>query len=205
MILLIDNYDSFVYNLYQQVAEIEKNRHYSSKGIVSENLCIFRNDKITLDEIEQMQPKGIMLSPGPGRPEDAGICIALIQAFSGRIPILGVCLGHQAIALAFGGRVISAPEIIHGKPENIFHCRQHLYKNMQLPFVAGRYHSLIVEKQTLPKDLIVEAETKQGLLMGMRHQSHLTFGVQYHPESILTPEGSLLLENFVDLCQGSVV
>jgi anthranilate synthase component II len=189
MILIIDNYDSFVYNLYQQVAQTEK------------NLSVFRNDKITVDDIDQMQPKGIILSPGPGRPEDAGICVALIQAFSGRIPILGVCLGHQAIALAFGGQVVSAKQIVHGKPETIFHYRQHLYKNMPLPFTAGRYHSLMVDKATLPADLIIESETKLGLLMGMRHQSHLTFGVQYHPESILTPEGPLLLKAFIDLCQ----
>jgi anthranilate synthase/aminodeoxychorismate synthase-like glutamine amidotransferase len=189
MILLIDNYDSFVYNLYQQIAQTEK------------KLRVFRNDKITLADIEQMQPKGIILSPGPGRPEEAGICVELIRAFSGRIPILGVCLGHQAIAVAFGGQVISAEQIIHGKPETIFHYRQHLYRNMPLPFTAGRYHSLMVDKTTLPVVLIIESETKQGLLMGMRHQSHPTFGVQYHPESILTPEGPLLLKAFIELCQ----
>ncbi len=185
MILLIDNYDSFVYNLYQQLAQ------------GTEQIQIFRNDKISLSDIEAMQPTHIVLSPGPGRPEDAGICVDLIRQFSGRVPILGVCLGHQAIGVAFGGQVVAASKIVHGKPETIFHSRQNLYQHMPCPFTAGRYHSLIIERATLPAELIVEAETSEGLIMGVRHKSHPTFGVQYHPESILTPDGPILLQEFV--------
>ncbi len=188
MILLIDNYDSFTQNLYQQLAQFEK-------------VVVFRNDQLTLEEIAVMQPKGIVISPGPGRPEDAGICIPLIQQFSGQIPILGVCLGHQALAIAYGGKVISAPEIVHGKDAAVFHYRQHLYRQMPLPFMAARYHSLLVERENLPKELLVEAETADGLIMGVRHQYYLTFGVQFHPESVLTPQGNILLHEFVKLCK----
>ncbi|HVV67853.1 MAG TPA: aminodeoxychorismate/anthranilate synthase component II [Gammaproteobacteria bacterium] len=186
MILLIDNYDSFTQNLYQALASFEK-------------VSVFRNDKITLEEITLMQPTGIVLSPGPGRPEDAGICVALIQRFSGQIPILGVCLGHQALAIALGGQVIGAEEIVHGKAAAVFHYRQHLYQQMPLPFMAARYHSLVVSRENLPAELLVEAETADGLIMGMRHAYHPTFGVQFHPESVLTPEGNVLLQEFVKL------
>ncbi len=191
MILLIDNYDSFVYNLYQYIAEL---------GI---ELRVVRNDQISLEEIEALKPQGIILSPGPGRPEDAGICVDLIRQFSGKIPILGVCLGHQAMAVAFGGQVISANEIIHGKSSQIFHYRQQLYKNMPLPFQAGRYHSLMVAKENLPAELMIEAETSNGLIMGMRHREHASFGVQFHPESILTPEGKIYLQEFAQLAMAS--
>jgi anthranilate synthase component II len=190
MIVIIDNYDSFVQNLYQQVAQFDQ-------------VSVFRNDQITLKEIADLRPQGIILSPGPGRPEDAGICVPVIKEFSAKIPILGVCLGHQALGLAFGGKVISADKIIHGKPATIFHYRQCLYRNMPLPFVAGRYHSLIVARENLPSELVIEAETPDGLIMGMRHREHLAFGVQFHPESILTPQGNIFLKEFVDLCQHS--
>lgn len=189
MILIIDNYDSFVYNLYQLVAP------------TIDRVDVVRNDQITLAEIAAMQPQGIIISPGPGRPENAGICVDLIQKFSGKIPILGVCLGHQALGFAFGGNVVSAGEIVHGKPETIFHYRQHLYRNMPLPFTAGRYHSLIVARENLPAEFIIEAETMDGLIMGMRHKEHPTFGVQFHPESVLTPDGDKLLNAFSELVQ----
>lgn len=187
MILLIDNYDSFVYNLYQNVAQYDA------------DVRVVRNDQITLAEIAKLSPQGIILSPGPGRPEDAGICVELIKQFSGKVPLLGVCLGHQAMAVAFGGKVISANEIVHGKSVPVFHYRQNLYSKMPLPFAAARYHSLIVSRADLPEAFIVEAETTDGLIMGMRHRTHLTFGVQFHPESILTPDGSIMLKEFVNL------
>jgi anthranilate synthase/aminodeoxychorismate synthase-like glutamine amidotransferase len=187
MILIIDNYDSFVYNLYQIIAPMV------------DAVKVIRNDRITLADIESLQPQGIILSPGPGRPEDAGICVDIIQKYSGKIPILGVCLGHQAIAVAYGGEVISAGEIIHGKPETVFHTQQNIYRDMPQPFIAGRYHSLIVAPESLPADLIVDAKTQASLIMGMRHITHATFGVQFHPESILTPEGNTLLSAFCAL------
>lgn len=189
MILLIDNYDSFTYNLYQIF--VEYNREVE----------VIRNDKCTLAELGQQSFQGIVISPGPGRPEDAGICIPLIKHYSGKLPILGICLGHQAIAAAFGGNVIQAPAIIHGKPATIFHQNGLLYETIPSPFRAGRYHSLIVEKSSLPETLIVEAETQEGLIMGLRHRDHLTFGMQFHPESILTPMGPLLCQRFVDICE----
>lgn len=189
MIIIIDNYDSFTYNLYQGIAE-----RYP-------DVRVFRNDKVTVDQVRALNPKGIILSPGPGRPEDAGICVELIQKLSPSLPILGVCLGHQAIATAFGGNVIQANEIVHGKPGFIFHYRDHLFDDMSLPFKAGRYHSLIVEKESLPKELHIEAENENGLIMAIKHKHYPCYGIQFHPESILTPEGERLLMNFIDLCQ----
>lgn len=188
MIILIDNYDSFTWNLYQQLAQF---------GAVK----VYRNDQIQLKDIKALRPQAIVLSPGPGRPEDAGICIPLLYQFSGQIPILGVCLGHQALAIAFGGQVVRAPEIIHGKAVPVFHDRQGLYRSLPSPFMAGRYHSLVVDRQSLPNILSVEAETAEGMIMGMRHVLHPTFGVQFHPESLLTPEGNSLLEAFVGLSE----
>jgi anthranilate synthase component 2 len=187
MILIIDNYDSFTYNLYQVIAAMEK------------DVRVIRNDQITVEEVQRLNPKAIFLSPGPGRPEDAGICMELIKACAPQIPIFGVCLGHQAIAAAFGGNVISAGDIVHGKPAVIFHHRAGLFKGMPLPFEAGRYHSLMVEKSSLPTDLVVEAETSDGLIMAIRHTRYACYGVQFHPESILTPQGHTLIRNFLCL------
>ena len=188
MIILIDNYDSFTYNLYQQIAQF-----YGS-------VKVFRNDHITIKEIASFKPIGIVLSPGPGRPENAGICIELIQSLQ-NIPVLGVCLGHQAIVSAFGGNIIGASEIVHGKSEKIFHTRQSLYQNMPLPFEAGRYHSLMTDKNALPDNLIIEAENAAGLIMGIRHKNLPLYGTQFHPESILTPQGALFMQNFINICR----
>lgn len=185
MILLIDNYDSFTYNLYQLLSQLEK------------DVEVTRNNQITLEAIEQMAPKKIVLSPGPGRPSDAGICIKLIQKFRQTIPILGVCLGHQAIAEAMGGKVIQAAKIVHGKETFIFHNRKHIFKNMPLPFRAGRYHSLIVERETLPERISIEAENGEEIIMAIKLKEYPVYGVQFHPESILTPDGARLIENFV--------
>ena len=187
MLLLIDNYDSFTYNLYQVFAEL------------GEEVKVVKNDQITLEEIEQLAPKGIILSPGPGGPESAGICLSLIEKFGPKIPLLGVCLGHQAIGQVFGAKVVrSSSEIFHGKYSLIFHSRKGLFKGMPLPFQGGRYHSLLVEK--LPPELVVDAETPEGLIMGMHHQKYPVYGIQFHPESILTPEGKMILKNFLELC-----
>lgn len=191
MILLIDNYDSFTYNLYQMIASL------------GEEVFVVRNDKISLEEILRLQPSGVVLSPGPGRPEEAGICVELIQYFikeKKEIPLLGVCLGHQAIGHALGCHIISAPEMMHGKSDYIFHYRKNFYQKLPLPFQAGRYHSLIVERDSLSPELVIEAENGSGLIMGMRHHELPIYGIQFHPESILTPQGQLLLEHFVDKC-----
>lgn len=184
MILIIDNYDSFTYNLYQSLA------------VLYPDVRVVRNDRITVNEVKQLQPRGIILTPGPGRPEQAGICVELIRALSST-PLLGVCLGLQAIVTAFGGKVIQADEIVHGKHELIFHHRRGIYQSLPLPFQAGRYHSLIADRETLPDTLIVEAENGAGLVMGLRHIELPIFGVQFHPESILTPMGQQLMQHFV--------
>ena len=186
MILLIDNYDSFTYNLFQAIAPFDP------------DIKVVRNDQITVDQIRAMNVCGIVLSPGPKRPEDAGICIELIQQMFTDIPILGVCLGHQAIGAAFGALVARAPEILHGKESLIFHGRGRLFHYMKLPFRAGRYHSLIVKD--LPEDLICTAEDEKGNIMAIAHRKFPVFGVQFHPESILTPEGSRIIQNFVEIC-----
>lgn len=193
MIFIIDNYDSFTYNLYQLVASFY------------DNVRVFRNDQITIADIKHQQPKGIILSPGPGRPEKAGICMDLIRAIvTGEIQrsaLLGVCLGHQAIVAALGGHVVQANEIVHGKDDHIYHQQQGLYQFLSQPFKAGRYHSLIAKRETLPDTLLIEAENKEKLIMGIRHQSLPIYGVQFHPESILTPEGSQLLKSFIAICE----
>ena len=193
MILIIDNYDSFTYNLYQALA------------IITDNVKVIRNDAITIDEIRELNPLGIILSPGPGRPENAGICIDIIKNLGANTPLLGVCLGHQAIGVAFGGTVDRASEPLHGKDSLIFHNNGLIFKNVSLPFKAGRYHSLIVEKNTLPNELIIEAEDANGSIMALSHRSYPIYGVQFHPESILTPEGGVMLKNFVEKCNAKTI
>jgi anthranilate synthase component 2 len=187
-ILIIDNYDSFTYNLYQIVAQ-----HCNAVQVI-------RNDKITVDEIKHMDPAGIILSPGPGRPEDAGICVELIKSLVNQIPILGVCLGHQAIAVAFGAKVTAIKEVAHGKKTTVFHQGQDLFQSMPLPFVAGRYHSLIVERDSLPASLLIQAENDQRIIMAIKHHDFPVYGVQFHPESILTPDGNRIVEQFLKVC-----
>jgi anthranilate synthase component 2 len=186
MILVIDNYDSFTYNLYQLIASIQ--------GQVK----VVRNDRITLEDIASLQPQAIILSPGPGRPEEAGICLNAIRAFAPIIPILGVCLGHQAIGLAFGAQIVPAPDILHGKKSLIFHRRQGIFKGMMLPYHAGRYHSLLVDKKTLPACLNIEAEDAHEAVMAIKHKEFPCYGLQFHPESILTTQGDLLVRNFLN-------
>lgn len=184
MILIIDHYDSFTYNLYQAIAVFYK------------DVQVVRSS-ISIEEIEKLAPKGIILSPGPGRPEDAGVFLEAIRHFRGRTPIFGICLGHQAIGLEFGGKVIQSPEISHGKESLVFHTRKNLFKGMPLPFKAGRYHSLAV----LGGNLEIEAETAEGIVMAVKHPIYPIYGVQFHPESILTPEGERILQNFVEICK----
>jgi anthranilate synthase/aminodeoxychorismate synthase-like glutamine amidotransferase len=185
MLLLIDNYDSFTYNLYQYLAEL------GAEPLVR------RNDEITVAEAEALHPTHIMLSPGPCTPREAGVCVALIQELGPRIPTLGVCLGHQCIGAAFGGAVVRAPEPVHGKVSQINHRGVGVFRGLPSPFAATRYHSLIVERATLPAELEVTAETDDGLVMGLRHRKYPIEGVQFHPESILTREGKRLLANFL--------
>jgi anthranilate synthase/aminodeoxychorismate synthase-like glutamine amidotransferase len=185
MLLLIDNYDSFTYNLYQYLAEL------GAEPLVR------RNDEITAAEAEELQPTRLVLSPGPCTPREAGVCVALIQALGPRIPILGVCLGHQCIGAAYGGVVARAPEPVHGKLSQIRHRGLGIFRDLPSPFAATRYHSLIVERATLPAELEVTAETDGGLVMGLRHREYPIEGVQFHPESILTREGNRLLANFL--------
>ena len=188
MILMIDNYDSFTYNLVQYL------------GGFGEKVLTFRNDKIDLAMINSLRPKGIIISPGPGRPEDAGISCAVIKGFSGRIPILGVCLGHQAVGYCFGGKIVGAKKLMHGKTSLIYHSKKDIFRKIPNPFLATRYHSLIVERKSLPDSLIVTAQTKEKEIMGLRHKDYPVWGVQFHPESILTVSGKDILNNFIKLC-----
>ncbi len=184
-VLVIDSYDSFTYNLVQQIGRL----HWDVR--------VVRNDCITPDEIAVMGPRAIVLSPGPGHPDDAGVLIPAIQRFSGAIPILGVCLGHQAIAAAFGGRVVRADRIMHGKTSPVFHDGSSLFAGAAQPLTATRYHSLLVDRETLPSCLDVSAWTTDGEIMGLRHRQHLVEGIQFHPESFLTEDGDRLLANFL--------
>jgi para-aminobenzoate synthetase component II len=186
MILLIDNYDSFTYNLAQFL------------GQLGEKLEVRRNDQITLDEIADRKPQRIVISPGPGEPQNAGICIDVIHQFTGKIPILGVCLGHQAIGYAFGGNVVRAPTLMHGKTSRIHHDSKTIFRELPQDFVATRYHSLIVENKGFPSELEISAET-DGLIMGLRHRKLQLEGVQFHPESVLTEVGMQMLRNFLSL------
>ncbi|MCC6173660.1 MAG: aminodeoxychorismate/anthranilate synthase component II [Chloroflexi bacterium] len=186
-LLLIDNYDSFTYNLYQYLSEL------------GASVEVRRNDAISLDEIERIHPDGLVLSPGPGRPEDAGVCVAVVQRFAGRTPLLGVCLGHQAIVSAYGAKIVAAPELVHGKTSEVFHNSAGLYRGLPSPFKAVRYHSLVAEPNRVPDDLIVDARTADGVIMGVHHRNLPLYGVQFHPESILTEGGKQLLQNFLDV------
>ncbi len=185
MLLMIDNYDSFTYNLVQYFGEL---------GVLPE---VRRNDKISVDEIIELNPRAIVLSPGPCSPNEAGVCLELIEKLHARFPILGVCLGHQAIGQAFGGKVIRASHVLHGKTSPIFHDGKTLFQNLTNPFEATRYHSLLVERHSLPDCLEVSAWTQEGEIMGLRHRRFPVEGVQFHPESILTREGKSLLKNFL--------
>jgi anthranilate synthase/aminodeoxychorismate synthase-like glutamine amidotransferase len=187
MILMVDNYDSFTFNLVQYLGEL------------GEELCVHRNDQITLEEISQMRPDLIMISPGPCTPNEAGISVPIVEHFSGKIPILGVCLGHQSIAQAFGGKVVRAERIMHGKTSPVFHDGKTLFTGLPSPFQATRYHSLMVEKASLPSCLEVSAWTEEGEIMGIRHKDLLVEGLQFHPEAILTEHGKELLRNFIEL------
>jgi anthranilate synthase/aminodeoxychorismate synthase-like glutamine amidotransferase len=186
MLLMIDNYDSFTYNLVQYLAEL------------GEEIRVFRNDKISIEDIDNLKPRGLTISPGPGRPREAGISLAVIRHFAGKIPILGVCLGHQSIGEAFGGRVIQAKNIMHGKTSLIHHDNKGVYKDLTNPFEATRYHSLVIEKTSLPACLKVSAESEDGEIMGVRHNEYHIEGIQFHPESILTGVGKDLLKNFLN-------
>jgi anthranilate synthase/aminodeoxychorismate synthase-like glutamine amidotransferase len=191
VIAIIDNYDSFVFNLAQAF------------GALGEDVRVFRNDALTTADIAAMKPDALVLSPGPGRPEDAGVTMNAVQYLSDRVPTLGVCLGHQAIAAAFGGRVIRAGEARHGKSSEVEHDGADLFEGLPPKFAAGRYHSLVAERSSLPSCLRVNAWTDDGTIMGVRHESRPLFGVQFHPESVLTPEGVKLLRNFTSIARRS--
>jgi anthranilate synthase/aminodeoxychorismate synthase-like glutamine amidotransferase len=189
---MIDNYDSFTYNLVQYLGEL------------GEDIRVFRNDKISIKDIEALNPERIVISPGPCSPKEAGISIEVVKYFVGRIPILGVCLGHQSIGAAFGGDIISAPTLMHGKTSLIYHDGQTIFRDLPVPFEATRYHSLVIKKETLPHCLQISAWTSDGVIMGVRHKETIVEGVQFHPESILTTVGKDLLRNFIKLKIGNV-
>ena len=187
MIVMLDNYDSFTYNLVQYLCEL------------GAEVAVFRNDEISIQKIEAMQPSHIVISPGPCTPNEAGICLELIARLAGRVPILGVCLGHQAIGQAFGGRVVRASRVMHGKTSRIRHDENGIFKEIPNDFVATRYHSLVVERDSLPDCLVVSAESEDGEIMGLRHRSLAVEGVQFHPEALLTEHGHRMLQNFIDI------
>jgi anthranilate synthase component 2 len=185
MLLMIDNYDSFTYNLVQYLGEL------------GEDVKVYRNDEITLDEIKALAPERIVISPGPCTPNEAGVSVPLIRRFAGEIPILGVCLGHQSIGQAFGGRIVHAKQVMHGKTSHIHHADQGVFHGLPQPLTATRYHSLVIERESLPAELEVTAWTDDGEIMGVRHRMLPVEGVQFHPESILTEQGHALLGNFL--------
>jgi len=192
MLLMIDNYDSFTYNLVQYFGEL------------GEEIEVFRNDKISIPEIEKLNPAMLVISPGPGTPKDAGVSLDMINHFKGKIPILGVCLGHQCIGEVFGGKIVSAPRLMHGKTSFIHHEGKDIFQGLSNPFEATRYHSLVVEKKSIPDCLEITAWTDQQEIMGLKHKNYLVIGVQFHPESILTKEGKQLLKNFLNLSQEGI-
>jgi len=183
--LLIDNYDSFTYNLVQAFAAM------------GASVMVYRNDAITVEEALAHEPTHLVISPGPGRPDDAGVSLSMIEAFAGRVPIFGVCLGHQSIVQQHGGRIVRAERLMHGKTSMVKHDGESIFTGLSNPFEVGRYHSLCAEEETLPEDLIVTAQTERGEIMGVRHKTLQIEGVQFHPESVLTPEGDDLMANFM--------
>ena len=187
MILMIDNYDSFTYNLVQYL------------GVLGAEVEVRRNDQTSLEEVQSMAPERLVISPGPGVPQSAGIIIPLIQQFYQKLPILGVCLGHQAVGVAFGGRIVRAMHLMHGKVSQIYHDGRGVFRAVPDPFVATRYHSLAVEEKSLPACLEISAKTEDGEIMGLRHRDYPVHGIQFHPESILTEEGMNILQNFLNL------
>jgi anthranilate synthase/aminodeoxychorismate synthase-like glutamine amidotransferase len=187
MILMIDNYDSFTYNLVQYL------------GQLGQDVMVYRNDEITLDEIGKLAPDAIFLSPGPCTPKEAGITVDVIREFHKSIPIMGVCLGHQAIGYAFGGNVVRAGRLMHGKTSPIINDGKTIFKGLPNPFAAGRYHSLLVERTSLPSCLEISAETEEGEIMGIRHRAYPVEGIQFHPESILTPHGKRIIKNYLEM------
>jgi anthranilate synthase/aminodeoxychorismate synthase-like glutamine amidotransferase len=189
---MIDNYDSFTYNLVQYFGEL------------GEEIEVFRNDKISIPEIEKLNPEMLVISPGPGTPKNAGVSLDMINHFKGKIPILGVCLGHQCIGEVFGGKIVSAPRLMHGKTSFIHHEGKDIFQGLSNPFEATRYHSLVVEKKSIPDCLEITAWTDQQEIMGLKHKNYLVLGVQFHPESILTKEGKQLLKNFLNLSQEGI-
>jgi anthranilate synthase/aminodeoxychorismate synthase-like glutamine amidotransferase len=186
-VLVIDNYDSFTYNLVQAISCLEA------------EVTVRRNDEAAIDGLLAGDPTHIVVSPGPGRPEDAGVSIPLVAAAAGRVPVLGVCLGHQALAAAFGARIGRAAALMHGKSSRVYHDGRGVFEGLPNPFTAGRYHSLSVDEESLPRELMISAYTSDGEIMGLRHRKFCLEGVQFHPESVLTPEGDRLLRNFLDL------
>ena len=187
MIVLIDNYDSFSYNLYQLIGSVEP------------DVKVVRNDAYTVEEIEVMKPEAIILSPGPGKPSDAGICIEAIRYFAGKVPVFGVCLGHQSICEAFGGVVSYAKELKHGKRDEMIQCGSNvLFKGLPEKFPAARYHSLAAIEETLPEELVVTARAEDGEIMAVEHKEYPVYGVQFHPESVMTPDGRKMIENFLE-------
>ncbi|AFZ02942.1 anthranilate synthase component II [Calothrix sp. PCC 6303] len=196
MLIVIDNYDSFTYNLVQYLGEL------AAEYPVASEIQVFRNDKISLPEILNLKPDAIVISPGPGRPEDAGISLELIEKFASHLPILGVCLGHQSIGQVFGGRIVSAPELMHGKTSLVSHTGVGVFRGIENPMTATRYHSLVIDRDTCPDTLEITAWIEDGTIMGVRHRNYPHIqGVQFHPESVLTTSGKLLLRNFLEQLQ----
>ena len=189
MMLMIDNYDSFTFNVVQALGEL------------GAEVTVRRNDAITVDEALALQPDGLVISPGPGTPKDAGISAALIEALAGKVPVLGICLGHQTIVEVFGGRIVRAGQVMHGKTSEVYHDGRTIYAGLGSPFQATRYHSLLVREEDVPASLEISAYTTAGEVMGVRHREHAVEGVQFHPESIMTPEGGQLLANFLRRCE----